>query len=310
MAMSVARSILTIAAVALLLPTPLSALEQATLPGEHPAEQQAAEVPPPTRSQPPVQTDGSIIVLGEELPTDVKILGAFRSLSRGLSADSQMFLRCADLPPPAVLSAILDEPPHRRQTQRALHRYIQQNEGCYPRLNRSMSVPELGRCNPVVARTPLVFGVATVADAVSDGARLPTICRVTYDRGALYEQALLQQGGDLDLSREDTFNPLLRQRFMQREEVRNDGRAQLDRDYFDTVACMVQISPEQGVAVITSAGGSAQEEEAVVQLVGHGGPCIGYAKDVRFDRGQFRAYVAEALYSWIAAKRGVDSLVS
>lgn len=287
----------------------------------------AQDTPPPSgqlgamqgQAQPPVQPDGSIIVLGGGLPTDVAVLGSFRSLSRGLSANSQMFLRCAELPDGRTLSAILDGSPQLRRTQTALHRYIQKNEGCYPGMNRSMSVPELGRCNPVVAPTALLSGrpggsgssgaTGSGPPTTQDLAGTPQVCRAVYDRGALYEQAVLQQGGVLDLSWEDTFDPAVRARFMQRENARNDGRFQIDRDYFDTVACMVQISPHQGIALIEAQSGSDREADAVAQLVGHGSPCVGYAKDVRFDQGQFRAYVAEAVYSWLAAKRGVGSLV-
>lgn len=259
------------------------------------ASAQETVAPTGTTTQPPVQPDGTIIVLGGDLPADIKVLGFFRSFSRGMSANSQMFLRCAELPDGKTLSTILDGSPQRRRTQSALHRYIQQNEGCYPGINRSFEVPELGRCNPVLG-PPLLSNNLT-------------ICRVLYDRGALYEQALLQQAGILDLRWEDTFDPEVRARFMRRENVRNDGRAQMDRDYFDTIACMVQISPQQGIAVVEAEPGSGRETDAVAMLVGHGSPCVGYVKNVKFDQVQFRAYVAEAVYSWIAAKRDVGSLV-
>lgn len=279
----------------------------ASSPAAAQAEQQDTQAAP--QEQPPVRADGSIIVLGQKLPTDLEIMESYRSISRGLTSDSQMFLRCAELPSNATLSAILDAPPQLRRTQTVLHRYIQKNEGCYPRLNRTMSVPELGRCNPVLAPSFLVNGVPSLGAVANGEVNVPLLCRAVYDRGALYEQALLQKGGVLALDWDDTFDPAVRNRFMRREHARNDGRKPKDRDYFDTVACMVQISPQQGVAVVQSASGSGQEDEAITQLVGHGGPCIGYADEVKFDRGQFRAYVAEAVYSWIAAKRGVGSLV-
>jgi len=263
-----------------------------------------------TQVQPPVQPDGTIIVLGGDLPTDVEVMSSFRSISRGLSANAQMFLRCAELPGGAALSTILDGSPQLRRTQSALHRFIQKNEGCYPGMNRSMSVPELGRCNPVVAPAGLIAGAPSLEGMAEGGdAGVYLLCRAVYDRGALYEQALLQRGGSLDLDWDDTFDPAVRGRFMRRENARNDGRLQIDRNYFDTVACMVQISPHHATALIEAQSGSNREADAVTQLVGHGSPCVGYAKNVRFDQAQFRAYVAEALYSWLAAKRGVGSLV-
>jgi len=235
-----------------------------------------------------------IVVLGEreDLPTTPAEQAEQRSVSRQLGAKAATFLRCADLPGRLSLSAMLDGPPEARGTQNAIHRSIASRRACYPGyLDRP--APELGVCNPqFVPATPEY-----------------QVCRFTYDRGALFERALLEVVGDLRLTREDTFNPAVLQRFAERERARSLGRDANGRRYFETVACMVQIVPEQGVALLLSTPGSERSQEARRLLIGHGAPCVGYAKEVRADPDQFRAYVAEAVYSWLAAARGVDSLI-
>ena len=270
----------------------LALLPVAALPW--PTSAQQAERREASQQAPGRSDGGPIVVLGEreELPTTPALQAEQRSVSRQLGAKAAMFLRCADLPGRLSLSAMLDGPPEALRTQAAIHRFIASRRACYPDYP-DRPAPELGECNPqFVPATPEY-----------------QVCRVTYDRGALFERALLEVVGDLRLTREDTFNPAVLQRFAERERARSLGRDANGQRYFETVACMVQIVPEQGVAMLLSTPGSDRAEEARRLLIGHGAPCVGYAKEVRADPDQFRAYVAEAVYSWLAAARGVDSLI-
>jgi hypothetical protein len=261
-----------------------------------PVAAMAQQSEPSDRSEqaPGQSSRAPIVVLGqrEDLPTTPALQAEQRSVRRRLGANAAMFLRCADLPGRLSFSAMPDGPPQAQRTQHALHRFIARNQACYPAYP-GLAAPELGACNPQFRPETPEY----------------QICRVTFDRGALFERTLLEVVGDLRLTREDTFNSAVLQRFRQREGARNLGRDTNDRRYFDTVACMVQILPEQGVAMLLSAPGSERAEEAYRLLIGNGAPCVGYAKEVRADPDQFRAYVAEALYSWLAAVRRTDSLI-
>lgn len=248
-----------------------------------------------TQQQRGTSAEEQIVVLGPvaDLPTSPALQTEQRRLSRRLGASAAMFLRCSKLPDRSALSTILDGPPRAQRTQAAIHRFIGRNKSCYPDYPNLPS-PELGKCNAQFSR-------ATPEHQ---------ICRVTFDRGALFERTLLEIVGDLRLTRGNTFDPAVLRRFAERESARNLGRDMNDRRFFETVACMVQILPEQGVAMLLSAPASPRAEEARRLLIGYGAPCVGFAKDVRADPDQFRAYVAEAVYSWLAAARGTDSLVA
>ncbi|WP_121119861.1 hypothetical protein [Croceibacterium ferulae] len=245
----------------------------------------------------PVSADAetTIVVLGnpDDMPAIAGQVITFSQISRKLRAESDRFTRCAPLPERSRLSAILDGPPTRERTQTEMHRYIASNKGCYSGQPELLQSPQLGVCNP---ESVTLFPTNNV-------------CRVTYDRGALFERTLREVVGDLRLTREDTFDADVRARFLQRESARNVARGTMERRYFDTVACMVQIVPDAAVGMLLARAGSDRAKLAYESLIGNGGPCVGYAREVRADPDQFRAFVAEAVYSWITAKHNRDSLI-
>lgn len=278
-----AQSLLRIAALALLWPLPATAQENA--PPPEPTEQAAAAA----------EAEDTIVVLGnpEDMPVVAGQVTNLGNVSRRIGTDSDRFARCAPLPDRAMLSAILDGPPTLLRTQMAMHRYIASNKGCYGHQVELAQAPELGVCNPEATQL------------------YPTtnICRAVYDRGALYARALREVVGDLRLTRDDTFDSNVRARFLERETRRNIARGAIDRNYFNTVACMVQIMPDAGVSMMLASPRSDQAERARQALISNGGACVGFARQVRADPDQFRAYVAEAVYSWLVAKRDRESLI-
>lgn len=277
-----AHSLLKIAGLALLWPLPAAALDGAL----------QAE---PTEHATTATAENTIVVLGnpDDMPVVAGQVANVSNVSRRLSAESSRFVRCAPLPEPTRLSAILDGPTTLQRTQMALHLYISTNKGCYTSQPELLQAPGLGICNPEATQ---LYPTTT-------------ICRVTYDRGALFERVLREVVGDMRLTRADTLEPDVRARFLERETRRNVARGAIERNYFNTVACMVQIVPEAGVGMILAPSGSDQAERSRQALIRNGGPCVGFARQVRADPEQFRAYVAEAVYSWIAAKQDRPSLI-
>lgn len=245
--------------------------------------------------------EDEIRVLGQlespdDLPVKADAIGRQAQVSRHIISDVRRFVRCAKPPAPDRLSTILDGQMQMLPTKRALHDYVVRHRGCYAGYPISPppppSSPYYGDCDPKVVDP------------------LTTICQVVFERGVLFEQALEEFGGGVPLTRRETFDEDIRARFMAREEERNRYRLKLGSNYFYTVACMVQIQPEYGTALLTAEPGSDDETRLRQLLIGYGGPCMGNPKKVVVDPGQFRAYVAEAVYSWKVAVLGKPSLIA
>lgn len=258
--------------------------------------------PTSAAGQPSDSATADIVVRGlrlredEELPVELRSPPVLGRVSRGLVADSAMFVRCAGLPRPSLLHRIVDGRPGTGETQKALHQHVLRNRGCYqglPTVPPLPASPYYGACNPIVFEASLAT------------------CRVTYDRGAIYEQVLHDYAPDLRLSRSNTFDHATRARFRTREDLRNGAREPGARDYFFAAACMVQLRPEYALALLREAPGSDREERLRALMISDGAPCIGGIRieTVAVDPGQFRAFVAEAVYSWAVAVRRSDSLL-
>ena len=230
----------------------------------------------------------------EELPVETRrIPGSLGRVSRGLVADAAVFVRCAGLPRLPLLRRIVDGRPDTGEAQNALHQHVLRNTGCYQDVLLLAASPFYGDCVPI---------------AVDD---VKTTCRVTYDRGVIYEQVLRDYAPGLTLSRSNTFDHATRDRFRAREEHRNSARRRGADDYFFTAACMVQLRPEYALALLRQEPGSEPEGRLRELMISDGAPCIGgvSVERVNVDPGQFRAFVAEAVYSWAVAVRRTDSLL-
>jgi hypothetical protein len=234
----------------------------------------------------------------EEMPAEVTPQVGLARTSRGIAVDAERFTRCAGLPRPALLRRIVDGRPETGETEKALHQHIMRNAGCYkgiPTVPPHRDPPYYGVCNPIVV------------------AHTYPICRVHYDRGAIYERVLREYAPDLRLSRSNTFDIATRARFREREDARNRGRKSGADDYFFAAACMVQLRPEFALALLREESGSAREGRLRAMMLNDGAPCLGTTPDqlarVEVDPGQFRAFVAEAVYAWAVAVKRTGTLL-
>lgn len=266
------------------------------------AARQAPSDGAPAESEAGDAAHGAIVVSGirlrdpEELPVETAPPVGAGQVTRVMAAESAFFARCARAPRLSLLHRIVDGRPETGDTQRALHQHIMRNSGCFqdiPLLPPFPQSPYFGACNP-----------RWITDAMK-------ACRAVYDRGFVFEEALRAYASGLTLSRSNTFDHATMDRFRAREAVRNKSRTTGAADYFYTAACMVQLRPEYALALLRVEPGSDNETRLRAMMISDGAPCIGGASVERVvvDPGQFRAFVAEAVYSWAVAVKRADSLL-
>lgn len=251
----------------------------------------------PDVNQTEARSDAEIVVEGRTVnPKDlpVRVVTPPRPQDRQVSAasisDARRFVRCMHSVDPRLLHETIDRALNDRTAQWALDRLIRQRSACYSTVfaRPPADPPKYGECNPI-------YGSA--------------LCRNVFDRGVLFEYALATYAPDLTLNRADLRRDDVRRQFLQRERPISRNRTSDDRRYFDVVSCVVQTHPEMAVAFIRLAEGDAKEAQLRQLLVGLSSNCFGRAKKVAVDPNQFRLYVGEAVYSWAAAVRGLDSLI-
>jgi hypothetical protein len=131
-----------------------------------------------------------------------------------------------------------------------------------------------------------------------------------YDRGAFLIQAIRTFAPDLKLTRQDTGDTAVQSRFNLREVPRNKYRLPVDYQYFATAVCAVRLQPTLSVALVTTPYAKVKTVSRIENAIVDGSRiCFGNAKKVFFDPTQFRIYIADAVYRWAVAARGVDSLI-
>lgn len=129
-----------------------------------------------------------------------------------------------------------------------------------------------------------------------------------YDRGAFMIEAMKLYAPDLQLTTAQLSSTDVRERFWMREKPRNRFRLGADKRYFDVASCIVQHEPRLSVRLAMSEG-PAELPGLQAALVNRARECVGGAKKVVVDATQFRIYIADAVYRWAVAARGVDSLI-
>lgn len=144
-------------------------------------------------------------------------------------------------------------------------------------------------------------------DILSIGDAAP-LGRSIYDRGAFTIQALKMFAPDLQLTRAQTNDPAVQSRFNLREVPRNRFRLRVDYDYFTVAVCMVRVEPKLSVRLAMTEGG-ARFGDVQAALIDRARICVAGAKNVQVDPTQFRLYIADAVYRWAVAARGVGSLI-
>lgn len=297
----------------LLLAAAVSAVASLSAATAHAQDKTARTEPAPT-AQPPSRND--IVVSGRlgEKSLQSPLPGSVGKVSRDAASDAHQFVRCLNGVSAKLQRSIVEGHVRDPRTQDALDQLIQTNTACYPRMFRPqlhMTGGYYGACNPVQAgirsgQTNAGAGPHGLAAAIQVDMAL---CRAPYDRGALIEEAFRTYAPHFMLSRADTLNRDVVDRFRAREALRGEHRSPMDRRYYDTVSCMVQLEPESAVRLLRTAPGEVGETQLRMQILERTGYCTGNAQNVRVDPPQFRGYIADAVYHWAIAAKNVETLI-
>lgn len=209
--------------------------------------------------------------------------------SRTVYAQSARFADCAVNGKPRLdlLRQALDGRINGARQAYAQSRLVQINIACTQAPQLTMSVPD----NRAVASN-----------------YTPGYDTTYYDRGALFLSALKTYAPELALTASETADPAVQARFNAREESLATFRLPVDRHYFEVAVCLVRLQPALAVRLVRT---SSPREIAPLEaaIVNRARVCVGGAKKVYFDPSQFRLYIADAVYRWVVAARGVDSLI-
>lgn len=129
-----------------------------------------------------------------------------------------------------------------------------------------------------------------------------------YDRGAMVLRIVQLFAPDLTLTKDQTSDADVQARFNLREVDLAKFRLPTDRRFFEMAVCQVRLAPELAVRLLhaSSYDEIVRTEAAIVNSTPD---CTGHAKKVFFDFAQFRFYIADAVYRWAVAAKGVDTLI-
>lgn len=262
----------------------------------------AAQQMPDDRPKFAVKGNQDVVVHGKRLRKGLpEVLNIEPSLARGRArhaARAQVFAKCMRFLDLDLLHKAIDGPPQDSATRFALGRLVQKNLGCYPDLSPvpPREAAELGSCN-----------AANVRGMVDEYGQIKE-CRAPYDRAAILRRVIKMYAGDLTLTREQTTDPAVQARFDAREVPRNRLRRGDDRTMFQIAVCMVRLQPEAAIELV-GANVTAVQYGLEDDIVDGSRDCIGGAHELGIDPAEFRDYVTDAVYRWVIAARGVDSLI-
>ena len=251
----------------------------------------AQEKPAP---KPPAVDRNLIVVQGNrrDEPMRSPLPAGGLQTGRVVTSDARRFVRCMHGVPPALLRPVVEGHFADPATHDALDKLIRTHPTCYASYSPSTATPYYGVCNPIPVSKDFI------------------VCRANYDRAVLIEEALTQYAPNFRLTRADTLGRETVDRFRAREEARGKFRSPMDRRYYDTLACMVQLEPEIAGRLLRAEPGLEREAGLRQQILTRTRVCAGNAKRVSFDPVQFRGYLADAFYHWTIAAKGVETLIS
>jgi hypothetical protein len=131
----------------------------------------------------------------------------------------------------------------------------------------------------------------------------------TLRRAAFIAESLKAFAPDLRLTTQRMKDPVVQARFEAREVPLARYRRPMDLTYFRVAICMVREQP--GLAMRLVRTDPVVQSTAAIQahLIDRARSCVGDAKTVTVDRYEFRAYIADAVYRWALAVRGVQTLI-
>ncbi len=130
-----------------------------------------------------------------------------------------------------------------------------------------------------------------------------------YDRGALVIETLKSVEPPITLTKAQTGDPVVQARFNRRETPLSKFRLPVDQHYFETAVCFVRLQPELSVRLALTDQPLDSVRRLEAAIVNRARLCVGNARKVYFDGVQFRFYIADAVYRWVAAARDARTLV-
>lgn len=261
---------------------------------------QAQTRPQPAEQAAPDEGSTTVVITGlrdlddPESPVNSRTLGSSRTgagavRSRSVYAFSKRFARCAVARTPErlrLLRRTLDLPINSSAQSAAQTRLVQANAGC--------------------TESPQAVSQAT--NTVPTATLTKQYNASYYDRGALFVQAIQTFAPELKLTKQQTADPSVQARFNAREAPLARFRLPVDEHYFQTAVCLVRLNPDLATRLVQIEDLGSTNRLAAA-LVNRGKICVGGAKRVYFDATQFRFYIADALYRWMVAAQGMDSLI-
>lgn len=101
----------------------------------------------------------------------------------------------------------------------------------------------------------------------------------------------------------------MQKRFDRRELPLLRDRIAADRAFFEAAVCFVRFQPEFSRRLVQATTRFPAYKRIEAAIVNGARPCIGNARRVYFDPTHFRLFIADALYRWLVAAQGVDTLI-
>ena len=130
-----------------------------------------------------------------------------------------------------------------------------------------------------------------------------------YDRGSLTIGVLKAFVPGLRLTKAQTSDPVVQARLNTRETPLARFRLPVDMRYFEAAICFARLQPELAVKLAMTGKPLATVRRLEAAIVNRSRICVGNARHVYFDGAQFRFYIADAVYRWALAVRGVETLI-
>lgn len=227
---------------------------------------------------------------------------------RKVAERSEFFARCLKKPDLPSLRQIIDGEINSPTEQLALDSLVRGNLGCY--LGYPLPTPPppfFGDCNQTLAED-VSFSTSNGPPS-SPGVGYLTTCRAFYDRGELLITAINRFVPEAELTTQQTSDAAISARFDAMEVHRNRLRLPEDFRYFTVAVCLVRVQPVLAGRLVHAEGDLRRKDVIGRLMLLRGRTCVGNARKVHVEPNQFRIYIADAFYRWVAAARGVSSLL-
>lgn len=239
----------------------------------------------------PTEADGDdVIVEALRIPRTKLPTGVYWESSQWLTnkiaqEKKRMFFHCAmKFSDPLTLRRVADGETYSLRAREAQGSIVVRAGGCYPGL------PERQGATNMPLST-VDYGSSSI------------------DRGIIIEMILHRYAPDAELTRADTQDAAVQERYRLREYSRNELRLPSDRNSWLFTSCLVREQPVLATRLTRSQPGSALERGLIQALITEGRSCLGGVSRLTVDPTHVRPYVMDAYYRWLVAARNVASLI-